>query len=74
MTENYLLQLPLEILYIVLDLLDLASIYQLGAACRGLHRIIHQVGEFITLRFPIAERRSLACHSEKYFFSFISVG
>jgi len=42
MTENYLLQLPLEILYIVLDLLDLASIYQLGAACRGLHRIIHQ--------------------------------
>ena len=43
MTKNDLLELPLEILHIILDLLDLASIYQLGAACRGLHRIIHQV-------------------------------
>ena len=43
MTESGLLDLPLEILHIILDLLDLASIYQLGAACRGLHRLIHQV-------------------------------
>ena len=43
MTENGLLDLPLEILHIILDVLDLASIYQLGAACRGLHRLIHQV-------------------------------
>ena len=42
-TISGILELPLEILHIVLDLLDLASIYQLGAVCRSLHRFIHQV-------------------------------
>ena len=42
-TIGGILELPLEILHIVLDLLDLASIYQLGAVCRSLHRFIHQV-------------------------------
>ena len=43
MTKSGLLDLPLEILHKILDILDLASVYQLGAACRGLHRLIHQV-------------------------------
>ena len=44
-TISGILELPLEILHIVLDLLDLASIYQLGAVCRSLHRFIHQVSK-----------------------------
>ena len=45
-TISGILELPLEILHIVLDLLDLASIYQLGAVCRSLHRFIHQVRNY----------------------------
>ena len=56
MTESGLLDLPLEILHIVLDLLDLASIYQLGAACRGLHRLIHQV-RLSDILYPVPKQR-----------------
>ena len=53
-----ILELPLEILHIVLDLLDLASIYQLGAVCRSLHRFIHQVSK---LRIAI----SMSCDVQR---------
>ena len=57
MAESGLLHLPLEILHLVIDLLDLASTYQLGAACRDLHRLIHQVCIFnyISGLFPSLE-------------------
>ena len=56
-TISGILELPLEILHIVLDLLDLASIYQLGAVCRSLHRFIHQVSKLqitILLSFAVS--------------------
>ena len=54
-TISGILELPLEILHIVLDLLDLASIYQLGAVCRSLHRFIHQVSKLqITILLSFA--------------------
>ena len=54
-TISGILELPLEILHIVLDLLDLASIYQLGAVCRSLHRLIHQVSKLqMTILFSFA--------------------
>ena len=56
-TISGILELPLEILHIVLDLLDLASIYQLGAVCRSLHRLIHQVSKLqisILMSFAIS--------------------
>ena len=56
-TISGILELPLEILHIVLDLLDLASIYQLGAVCRSLHRFIHQVRKLqITILLSFAVR------------------
>ena len=55
-TISGILELPLEILHIVLDLLDLASIYQLGAVCRSLHRFIHQVRKLkITMLLSFAK-------------------
>ena len=61
-TISGILELPLEILHIVLDLLDLASIYQLGAVCRSLHRFIHQVSKLkITILMTFAVIRWGPC-------------
>ena len=66
-TISGILELPLEILHIVLDLLDLASIYQLGAVCRSLHRLIHQVSKLqMTILFSFAVIPSPPLHTTEH--------
>ena len=78
-TISGILELPLEILHIVLDLLDLASIYQLGAVCRSLHRFIHQVSKLqitILMTFAVSIIPSTlgTLHIHEYCIEYFGIG
>ena len=78
-TISGILELPLEILHIVLDLLDLASIYQLGAVCRSLHRFIHQVRKLqitILLSFAVSiiQLSRKPCIIHEYCIEYFEIG
>ena len=79
-TISGILELPLEILHIVLDLLDLASIYQLGAVCRSLHRFIHQVCKLqitMLLSFAVSIHIQLSrkpCIIHEYCIEYFEIG
>ena len=81
-TISGILELPLEILHIVLDLLDLASIYQLGAVCRSLHRFIHQVSKlqitillsFAVIIYPLHTTEPGTLHIHEYCIEYFGIG